>query len=309
MAILMACPVLASVALADTTTVNPYAGADAYIDANSTAHIVEADGTDTLLPLDNAFEIVAVTDKGVLALTEPAEESACWLSLATKGAESAVTIDACSGQAVYVADHSAVYYLSGSDEQQLMKLDLTTLATSPVMQLAELGCTLYASIDGLCVTVPQADGTYVTSLYEPETNSLQPSRLTDGAIWQNFGAFETQILPEGGLELRVKDQVDWRLVTSDTVSAVTALDNRVYFLCTNELGAMLRVYDLTSGLLNNACIFNAPVQNVLTAGCGLIFTLDEAGTTGRRKDMDDRCAHERVAARLRKQAAGLRRSH
>ena len=278
LAILMASPVLAGVALADETTVNAYAGADAYIDANGAAHLVEADGTDTLLPLEKALRIVAVTDKGVLALTDPTGESAYWLALAEKGAANAVTIDACGGEAVYVADHNAVYYLSGSDLQQLMKLDLSTLATTPVMQLAEPGCTLYAGIDGLCVTAPKADGTYETSLYEPETNSLHPSRLTDGAIWQNFGAFETQILPEGGLELRVKGQVDWQLVTGDAVSAVTALNNRVYFLCTNETSAILRVYDLTAGLLSSAYMFNAPVQNVLTAGDNLLFAIDAAGT-------------------------------
>ena len=131
LAILMACPVFAGVALADETTVNAYAGADAYIDANGAAHLVEADGTDTLLPLEKALRIVAVTDKGVLALTDPTGESAYWLALAEKGAANAVTIDACGGEAVYVADHNAVYYLSGSDLQQLMKLDLSTLATTP----------------------------------------------------------------------------------------------------------------------------------------------------------------------------------
>ena len=71
LAVLMVCPLLAGVALADELTVNAYAGADAYVDANGAAHLVESDGTDTLLPLENVLCIVAVTDKGVLAVTDP----------------------------------------------------------------------------------------------------------------------------------------------------------------------------------------------------------------------------------------------
>ena len=90
----MACPVLAGAALADEYNDPTYAGADAYIDANDVAHLVEADGTDTALPLEYVTEILAVTGKGVVALADPTGDSAYQLAIVEKGAQNAFTIDA-----------------------------------------------------------------------------------------------------------------------------------------------------------------------------------------------------------------------
>ncbi|MBO4297856.1 MAG: peptidoglycan-binding protein, partial [Clostridia bacterium] len=253
---------------------------EAYINENGRISFVMTEtGEEYEIAIDGVRKIVHVSDQAIFytVVTYTGQTALYVWSPTLSARDSALLISDVSGDPVYVARDDAVYYLSAENPRQLMKCDAASLSGSAVRLLPSATCELRESMDGLYITVSGPWKSYFSRVLDASTNALNTARFDPDAVWTNFGVFETQLTVEGGLELRMAGESEWRGVTYDNVFAQAEMDGKLYYLMREgDDYTWLACYDPAAAAeqLTYVYDFNEALQPTLLAGEGAVFIID-----------------------------------
>ena len=132
------------------------------------------------------------------------------------------------------------YYLEAERPTQLMRV-ADQAAPQELLGVDAPGGQLGITLDGLCYAYADGTGTIVTQLYQEGENSFASAGFTYDENYDNFSNFETTMGTDG-FKIHLNGSDEW-IVLDQNVEAVTAMNNKLYYMKAADDGKQVYEYD------------------------------------------------------------------
>ena len=262
------CLLATSFALAETSPVVTSGALAAYLDGDGHLYVP---GNASAINRAQADELISIDSYRVLFLS-PRLDGASDLYMIDLGSFSEKMV-AQDVKAACMTDEDTLYYITGAQRAQLMRMSLSSQSASLAYTAAEPIDRLYRSAEGLVFELVDQAGTYV---YVPQTGTFESYLGVLPASGEMTESREIYLTRDG--ELNMKDIASYSIEHIDSgVLDYVIMNGRIYYL--SQGGSALRLKSYDPATMNWVVVMtpDSAMKSQLTASGGSLFMLDDAG--------------------------------